>query len=176
MKIGLFFFLFSCPLFLISCRPEKKEQEKTNEDWGKEHSVDFNQEINEREQLEISAFLKHHHYLNMDTTSSGLRYMIYKKNGGVKVKSGNEVSVQLKIERLDGTLCYQTDTISGFELIKIGKSEVESGIQEGIKLMRVGEEAKFILPSYLGHGLLGDRYTIPPQAILYVDVKLLEIK
>ncbi|MFM7473966.1 MAG: FKBP-type peptidyl-prolyl cis-trans isomerase [Crocinitomicaceae bacterium] len=49
-------------------------------------------------------------------------------------------------------------------------------MQEGIKLMRVGEEAKFILPSYLGHGLLGDRYTIPPQAILYIDVKLLEIK
>lgn len=166
------FFVF----FFFSCRPESSSSAKRNENWSDAHSVDFNQEINEREQLEISAFLKHHHYLKMDTTSSGLRYMIYKKNGGVKVKSGNEVSVQLKIERLDGTLCYQTDTISGFELIKIGKSEVESGIQEGIKLMRVGEEAKLILPSYLGHGLLGDRYSIPPQAILYVDIKLLEIK
>jgi FKBP-type peptidyl-prolyl cis-trans isomerase len=112
----------------------------------------------------------------MDTTSSGLRYMIYNKTKGDKVKMGNEVSVNVKIERLDGTICYQTDTISGKESILIGKSDVESGIQEGIRLMRLGEKAKFILPSYLGHGLLGDRYTIPPQAILYVDVKLLEIK
>ncbi len=175
MNIRIVFFVL-INLYLFSCRPDKKENEKSNQDWGKEHSVDFNREVNEREQLEISAFLKHHHYLKMDTTVSGLRYMIYKKSEGAKVKNGNEVSVRLKIERLDGTVCYQTDTISGFELIKIGKSEVESGIQEGIKLMRVGEEAKFILPSYLGHGLLGDRYTIPPQAILYVDVKLLEIK
>ncbi|MBM3417837.1 MAG: hypothetical protein FJY17_02810 [Bacteroidetes bacterium] len=95
----------------------------------------------------------------------------------MRAKSGSNVSVKLKIELVpEGRICYQTDSISGFELLKIGSSELESGIQEGIKLMREGEQAKFILPSYLGHGLLGDRYTIPPQAILYVDVKLIEIK
>ena len=174
MRTYLSFLLISA--LLIACRPENQKKVEEKKDWGKEHSVDFNQELNAREQLEISAFLRHHNYLKMDTTSSGLRYMIYNKTKGDKVKMGNEVSVNVKIERLDGTICYQTDTISGKESIMIGKSDVESGIQEGIRLMRLGEKAKFILPSYLGHGLLGDRYTIPPQAILYVDVKLLEIK
>jgi len=164
-------------MFLLSCRPDNQAEQASVQVWSKEHSIDYNSEVNEREQLIISAFLKHHSYLKMDTTSSGLRYMIYKKNEGVRAKSGSNVSVKLKIELVpEGRICYQTDSISGFELLKIGSSELESGIQEGIKLMREGEQAKFILPSYLGHGLLGDRYTIPPQAILYVDVKLIEIK
>jgi FKBP-type peptidyl-prolyl cis-trans isomerase len=165
-----------CLLVVYACRPDKTLEQDTTQEWGKEHSVDFNQEVNEREQLEIAAFLRHHHYLKMDTTASGLRYMIYKKSTENKVKTGDEVLVQIKIERLDGAICYQTDSISGSEIIKIGKSEVESGIQEGLKLMRIGEQAKLILPSYLAHGLLGDRYTVPPQAILYVDIKLLNKK
>ncbi|MBM3454856.1 MAG: hypothetical protein FJX80_06880 [Bacteroidetes bacterium] len=161
----------------VSCRPDRgTEKSQTGQDWSKNHSVDFNREVNEREQLEISAFLKHHYYLKMQTSVSGLRYMIYKKSNGARVKSGADVSVKMKIERLDGTLCYQTDSAQKEENIIIGKSHLESGIQEGIKLMRVGEQAKFILPSYLGHGLLGDRYTIPPQEILYVDVELIRIK
>jgi FKBP-type peptidyl-prolyl cis-trans isomerase len=42
--------------------------------------------------------------------------------------------------------------------------------------MRKGEAAKLILPSYLGHGLLGDRQSIPPQSILYIDLKLIELQ
>lgn len=171
------------PLFLlliffisVSCRPEIKKETDTTSEWSKEHSVDYNREVNEREQLDILVFLKQHPALNMDTSSSGLRYMIYKKTEGRKVKSGDNVSVHLKIELLNGTLCYETDSSEQFEYIKVGKSEVESGIQEGLKLMRIGERAKLILPSYLGHGLLGDRFTIPPQSILYIDLIVNEIK
>jgi len=42
--------------------------------------------------------------------------------------------------------------------------------------MKVGDRAKAILPSHLGHGLLGDRQKIPPQSILYIDVELIDLK
>jgi len=39
--------------------------------------------------------------------------------------------------------------------------------------MKPGDKSKVIIPSYLGHGLLGDSKRIPPQSILLIDVELL---
>ena len=62
------------------------------------------------------------------------------------------------------------------ERITIARSEKESGIHEALLCMRIGDKAKLILPSYLGHGLLGDRIKIPPQSILYIDIQLLALQ
>jgi FKBP-type peptidyl-prolyl cis-trans isomerase len=42
--------------------------------------------------------------------------------------------------------------------------------------MKKGDQAKLILPSYLAHGLLGDRQKIPPQSVLFIDLELVELK
>jgi FKBP-type peptidyl-prolyl cis-trans isomerase len=57
----------------------------------------------------------------------------------------------------------------------LGRSDVPSGLQEGVKLMRIMDKARFILPSYLGGGLLGQDF-IPPQAVLIIDAVLLNIE
>jgi len=169
--------IFLTPLLifaLISCRGEKKKEEKI--DWSKNHSVDFNQEINEREQIQINLFLAHHYYLKMKQTSSGLRYMIFQQSKeGDKAKEGQLATIRLRVELLDGRVCEETP-IGKTEMMVIGKSDKESGVHEALKLMRKGERAKLILPSYLGHGLLGDRTKIPPQAVLYIDLELIELK
>jgi FKBP-type peptidyl-prolyl cis-trans isomerase len=41
--------------------------------------------------------------------------------------------------------------------------------------MNKGDKAKFILPSHLGYGLMGDEVKIPSHAILVCDVSLIEI-
>ena len=76
---------------------------------------------------------------------------------------------------MDGTICYITKDAE-YEHFGIEKSEKELGIHELVTYMRVGDKAKAILPSYLGHGLLGDRQNIPPQSVLYIDVELIELK
>ena len=86
-----------------------------------------------------------------------------------------ESNVKLKIELLDGRVCYETEK-DEIERLVIAKSEKESGIHEALLLMRKGDKAKLILPSYLGHGLLGDRMKIPPQSALYIDLQLIDIK
>jgi FKBP-type peptidyl-prolyl cis-trans isomerase len=53
---------------------------------------------------------------------------------------------------------------------------VESGIHEGIKLMRVGEKSKLVFPSHLAHGLVGDLKDIPPLSPLVVDIELIELQ
>jgi FKBP-type peptidyl-prolyl cis-trans isomerase len=102
--------------------------------------------------------------------------MIYKKGVGDSLaKTGQYVNVRVKMELLNGTMCYETpkDETENFVL---EKSEKESGIHEALRLMKKGDKAKLILPSYLGHGLLGDQDKIPPQSILYIDLELVDLK
>jgi FKBP-type peptidyl-prolyl cis-trans isomerase FkpA len=169
----LFLILISFSL-LYACRGDREKTEKIN--WSDDHSVDFNQEVNEREQLNIQLFLAHHHYLKMNETDSGLRYMIYKRTENSEfAKEGQLAKLRLKVELLNGRICEETPE-GKTETMVIGKSDKESGVHEALKLMRKGERAKLILPSYLGHGLLGDRTKIPPQAVLYIDIELIDLR
>ena len=176
MKVLIVFFCAFLSLSLLSAcrRPQPKTAPKTT--WSNAHSVDFNQELSAREELKIATFLAHYRELSMQKTNSGLRYMIYKNGIGESLaKTGQYVNVRVKIELLNGTICYETpkDETENFVL---EKSDKESGIHEVLRLMRKGDRAKLILPSYLGHGLLGDRQRIPPQSILYIDLKLIELQ
>lgn len=170
----LYFFLF---ISLIACRAEKTK-DSTTKKWGTAHSVDFNQELNAREEIKIKLFLAHHQELKMDSvkSESGLRFMRYCNGIGPDLaKVGQEAIIRVRIELLDGRVCYETAK-DEIERVVIAKSEKETGIHEALQLMKKGDKAKLILPSYLGHGLLGDRMKIPPQSVLYIDLQLIDIK
>lgn len=163
-------------LFFSACRREKAN-DQTKQKWSSSHSVDFNQELSVRENLKINTFLAHYTQLKMQQTPSGLRYMIYQKGAAARplAKDGQQALVRLTIGLLDGTQCYQTKP-DQIERITIAHSEKESGVHEALQFMRKGDKAKLILPSYLGHGLLGDRSRIPPQSILYIDIQLIDLQ
>lgn len=173
---------FTVPLILLllfSCRndSEQKTQAKQLEpEWSSNHSVDFNQEIHVREELDIAIYLEHHKDLKMDQSISGLRYQIVGNNNSIETQAqeGDVLTIDLKIELLDGTICYETDSIP--ETIVLGRSERESGLQEALSMMSEKDKAKLILPSYLAHGLLGDSKSIPPQSIIVMEVELLNIR
>ena len=57
----------------------------------------------------------------------------------------------------------------------MGYAEVESGLHEGVQLMRVGDKSRMIMPPHLAHGILGDGDCIPRRAIIIYDVELLNI-
>ncbi|MFM7006451.1 MAG: FKBP-type peptidyl-prolyl cis-trans isomerase [Flavobacteriales bacterium] len=173
---GIFLFIFSYLLLLLSCK-RTDAQQNSDPAWGTAHSVDFNQELSIREDLKIKTFLSHYTYLHMSQTITGLRYMIYEKSNAQTplAKDGQQALVKLKVSLLDGRVCYQTKP-DEIERITIAHSEKESGVHEALQLLRVGDKAKLILPSHLGHGLLGDRLHIPPQSILYIDLQLLDLQ
>jgi FKBP-type peptidyl-prolyl cis-trans isomerase len=89
-------------------------------------------------------------------------------------QSGLTAKVRFKITLLTGEVCYQTEG-NEVESFKIDKSDIESGVQEGIKKMHVGDKAKLIIPSHLGHGLVGDFDKIPPLTTIVVDLELISL-
>ena len=101
--------------------------------------------------------------------------MIYKEGKGKKAETGDIVKINYKTSLLNGVNIYSSDE-SGAKEFEVGKAHVESGLEEGILLLKVGDKAKFIIPSHLGFGLLGDENKIPSKAALVYDIELISIE
>ncbi len=144
-------------------------------DWDKEKSLQFNKDLALEQEIAISLFLEQHKDWDMVKTGSGLQYVYIKKGTGDYAQVGLIAEVEMAVSLLDGTECYKTEKDEYQEFI-IDKSDIETGVQEGIKKMRIGDHVKMIIPSHLAHGLVGDLDKIPPLTIILVDIHLIGLK
>ncbi len=168
--------LCSWLFILASCQEPKKQKDVfVDAKKLKEDIVNINKPALVMEQDEINAYIKYHTY-TMQSTGTGLRYMFTKKNEkGKKIITRNEIKVKYNVWLLDGTLCYSSDK-KGPKIFGVGIDNVESGVHEGVQLMKEGEKALFILPSHLAFGLIGDRDKIPPKTAVVYEIEILEVK
>jgi FKBP-type peptidyl-prolyl cis-trans isomerase len=158
-------------LILTACGEGKKEMPKI--EWDQDKSTKFNKELAIEEQININLFLEHQRTWQMTKTGSGLQYYIYKDGTGERTAAEGDIAqVEMQITLLDGKECYVTKS-DEYEEFVIDKSDIETGIQEGIKKLKVGDQAKLIIPSHLAHGLIGDMNKIPPLSTLVVDITLI---
>jgi len=111
-----------------------------------------------------------------ETTDSGLRYKIEQKGDGVKAEKGNTVSVHYKGMLPDGSVFDSSYTRNQPIDFKLGKGQVIQGWDEGIQLLSVGDQARFVIPSHLAYGERGAGGAIPPNATLIFDVELVAVK
>ncbi len=169
------------PVFIIlliiifnSCKEEKKHRKDL--DSYNETLIRVNKYLIKEDVERIKSYIKRKKW-NMQQSESGLWYEIYEKseNPGELAKQGDIATVNFRIELLDGTLCYTSDSI-GSKHFKISFSDVESGLNEGMKMLTIGDKARFIMPPYMAHGLLGDEYMIPARATIFYDVEVLDIQ
>ena len=109
-------------------------------------------------------------------TPSGLRYEILQKGEGKRATKGANVSVHYKGQLLDGTVfdsSYKRKQPIDFP---VGLGQVIAGWDEGIQLLKVGDKARFVIPSSLAYGESGAGGVIPPNATLIFDVELMDVK
>lgn len=163
--------LFSLGL-LVSCNEEPPKQVP---EWNTKKSIEMNEELAAEQDLDIDLFLAKYEGKEIIKTGSGLRFIQMKSSDGAPAKSGQEAYVNYTVQLLDGTEVYRTseDELDGFD---VDNSQMESGIHEGIKRMKVGEKALLVFPSHLAHGLIGDMGKIPPLSPLVVEIELIELK
>jgi len=164
-------------IFLCSCsqnHPQKTKQPDYNSKEFKDKLIEANKMYVKRESDEIDQYVAHKGW-QMTTTGTGLRYMIIEKGTGELAKPEQFAKVKYKISLLDGKVCYSSDS-TGAREFKISHDNVESGLHEGIQYLRVGDKAKFILPSHLAHGLIGDESKIPPKSSVVYDIDLLSLR
>jgi peptidyl-prolyl cis-trans isomerase A (cyclophilin A) len=111
-----------------------------------------------------------------DETPSGLRYKVLQEGTGVNAEKGKTVSVHYKGQLIDGQVfdsSYERKQPIDFTL---GVGQVISGWDEGIQMLKVGDKARFVIPSNLAYGSQGAGGVIPPDATLIFDVELMNVK
>lgn len=167
------FILFSLMLILACNQQEKKA---ANQSFDKK-------EFNDRLILSHHAFLEKekgriNKYIDslglpFENTGTGLRYFIEEKNeNGDSLKRGDVAVVNYSLTSIFGDTLYESVEGTSQEFM-VDYDQVESGLHEGIKLMRVGEKAMFILPAHLAHGITGDQAAIGSQTTLVYKIHLL---
>ncbi len=165
------------PIFLLlfflggaGCHnPEKNGNQQVVKALTQKQLLAFNRKLLKQEKEEIDAFIKAKKW-KMKATGTGLRYQILAKGSGKRAHTGQIAKIDYRVKLLDGQKIY-----SGVKSFKIGYGGVESGLEEGILLLKKDNVARFILPSHLAYGLSGDGNKIPPRASLIYYVKLLKL-
>lgn len=170
-------YLFLILITVSSC--ELVDNEKENSSKGQNKSVNealekANKYLIRTESEDIENYIRRHQ-LEMEETGSGLRYMFIEKGNGKKAETGKTVVLDYTVKLLTGDVIYSSD-INGQKIFKIGKGNVESGLEEALQFLRAGDKVKLILPAHLAYGLLGDNNKIPPRSTLIYDVEVVEIK
>ena len=168
------YFLFLFILFFTSrCNEsEHTRQLKDPKDY-KEPLIKANQVVVKEESDQIDDFIKRHKW-DMKTTSTGLRYMIYKQGPGAKTEPGRTVKLSYTITYLTGDTVYNA-LKDGPIVFEVGKGQVITGLEEAILLLHVGDRAKFIIPSHLAYGLIGDQKKILHKASLVYDIEFISM-
>ena len=167
-------------LVISSCRrytTQQPVQDRSEfERQKQEILIRVNREMVEEDAKEIESFVRNKGW-QMKTTETGLWYMIYQNGQGEKAATGKIVTLEYTLSLLDSTICYSSQQ-SEPKIFRLGRGGigVESGLEEGVLLMRVGDKARLIMPPYLAHGLIGDGYCIPGRAIILYDLELIKVQ
>ncbi len=171
----LFLSCFLLLIFSVGCqnRSDSEKAEKEDPALLEKSLLEANKVAVKTENEHIEDFLRRRNW-TMEETGSGLRYAIYERGNGEKAAFGKTAVLEYTCRLITGDVIYSSDK-DGLKQFKIGQGGVESGLEEGILLLRVGDRAKFIIPSHLGFGLLGDQDKVPPKSTLIYDLKLISL-
>lgn len=111
-----------------------------------------------------------------EKTESGLRYQMIQKGNGKKAENGKIVSVHYSGSLPNGKVFDSSYSRKKPIEFPLGRGNVIEGWDEGIALLKVGDKARFVIPSHLGYGAQGAGGVIPPNATLIFDVELMDVK
>ena len=173
-RIFLIALVYSILLACCGCKQGKPEQgEQVPTEDQDEMLVRINKYLVRKDVELIESYAKRRGW-NIKQTESGLFYEIYEEGSGDSARDGRLVTIDYTLSLLDGTICYSSDE-SGPKTFRLGRSREESGLEQGLLMMRVGDKAHLILPPHLAYGLLGDEERIPARSIIVYDVELVKV-
>lgn len=136
--------------------------------------MDENRRFAQREESEIQDWVRRQGG-EMIATGTGLRYKLVRDVPGDEARPGQLAVVNYAAFLLNGDTAYAS--LPGKPAsFRIEHSDVESGLQEGIQHLSVGDSAVLVIPSALAFGLLGDREKIPMRSTVVYHIGLVALR
>ena len=178
LKIGRsisFCLLLLFVTLLNSCQsPDRANKQDQVKKPGEETLIRVNKNLVKNEEQKIRDFINRYDW-TMEKTESGLFYLIYDTGHGKPVGKNRAVTIRYSVSLLNGHTVYASRKTGPLTFLP-GKGEVPKGLDEGILKLKEGDRAKFIIPSHLAYGLVGDAQEIPAKATLVYDVLVIKVK
>jgi gliding motility-associated peptidyl-prolyl isomerase len=177
MKNSLFFVLLAS--FLGSCstsQPRRPIHPKPSTTIFQDN-IETAKKMFQQEETKILKYIENDSLNSYVSSSNGFWYT-YKRKEKKQLatpKPGNVVAISYDIRDLNDSILYSKEDL-GVKNYKIDKEDFISGIQKGIKLMKVGEIITFVIPSYNAFGISGDGNKIGVNQTIKSTVTLLNIK
>ena len=157
-------------LVSVSCSTGSVKEANTGKP-GSPDMENLNRFMIQKDRERIQNYIERKNLI-MKQSPTGLWYQILKEGEGDYLTDNSRIFMKYDCSLLDGTPCYSSDN-SGPKEIVLGRSTLETGLNEGLRLLKPGAEAIFILPPFLAYGLPGDGKMIPPRAVIVYNVNIL---
>jgi FKBP-type peptidyl-prolyl cis-trans isomerase len=167
-------FVFS---LLMACNSPSNKEDQEKIISGKElrdDLIEANKEVVKTEDDQIKDLIRRYGW-EMENTTTGLRYAIDDTGSGKTILDGDRVTLEYTVKLISGDIVYSSEDEGPMTLI-VGREGAVAGLQEGLLLLKKGSVARFIIPSYLGYGLIGDGNKIRQKATLIYFVKVIDVK
>lgn len=172
--MGRLIVVLSMLALLSACgrKQETQEPRPIPKNWDSV-TVRINQQDNRVEEEDIAFLIKRYGW-NMQTTSDGLRYMIYSHANQPHCVGGQTVTLSYTMQLITGDTCYTSER-DGKKIFVVDKGDEIVGLHKAVKLMGKGDQAKLVVPSYLGYGLPGDGNKVNGKKTLVFDIKIEDV-
>lgn len=162
-------------LLLFSCKePEaRKPVNHSVTNFYKEVMVQ-NKRLNTLENIKIEQIIANDSLMAYKSSNNGFWYAFVKKDTLKKQtpKTGDLITLSYDVMSLYNQPIYKEQEMN----YMVDKQEFFPGLDQGVKMMKEGEEIVFILPSYTAYGVTGDGNKIKINQSLKSRVKLIKIK
>jgi hypothetical protein len=170
MKRAIFFVAVCFSLGLISCKkqvPQIPSNKVELIDQNKRSLLVINHELAIKEDAKLKEVARN--LKNFTKSDIGFWYRINAIKNAEIVKDSTICRYEYILKSLDGKIL-----LTGKNQGVIGKRQLISGLEEGLKLMHKGEQATFIIPWYLGYGMKGYKPYVSGYTSIIYEVWLSE--
>lgn len=112
---------------------------------------------------------------DVQSTPSGLRYIVLEEGNGISPTAEDTVTVYYTGKLTDGTV-FDSTSLHGNDPISFPLNGVIKGWTEGLSLMKEGGKYVFYIPYQLAYGERGIPGAIPPYSPLIFEVELVKVE
>ena len=154
-KLG--YILFILIMFSACKQPQARQPISRNSGTFIKESAKRNKLLFDKEKETINQLIKNDTLHNYIASENGFWYYYTTRfeNDTITPKFGDLITYNYNIKDLNGNLIYSQDELKT-QQYAMDQQELFSGLREGLKLMKAGEQITFILPSLKAYGYYGD--------------------
>lgn len=168
------FFILACLCIACSEKPAQVPMNKKPIDRTESNIMEANRGLVAIENEVIRNYIDSLK-LDYDTTSIGMFYKVLSTNpSGEQAKRQMGVKINYSLREFDaenfcGNYTDRTETIT------VGAGDLPRGMDEAILMLHQGETGEFIIPSYLGYGVVGKGQCVASRTPIYCRITLMVV-